>query len=105
MSASDRKSEVIIFRVSGPEHVLIKQKAEAHDLTVSEYVRCCAFDRPLIMRADHEALMELRRQGGLIKHLASIDRQNTYAYRVTLNLIQETLRRLTRDRKGPKTQS
>jgi hypothetical protein len=47
-------------------------------------------------RSDQEALRELRRQGGFIKHLASTDRQNAYEYRTALNLIQETIRRFGR---------
>ncbi len=42
-------------------------------------------------RVDAEALGELRRQGGLIKHLTSTDLQNAYEYRGILNVIQQTI--------------
>lgn len=84
------------MRLSHVEHDGIAKKAQECGLSVSEYLRSCALERPISTYADQIALGELRRQGGLIKHLASTDRQNAYEYRVTLNLIQETIRRIHR---------
>ena len=86
----------VLIRMSHSEHDAIAEKARECALSVSAYLRRCALGRPLSTHIDQEALRELRRQGGLIKHLASSDRQNAYEYRVTLNLIQETIRRLHR---------
>ena len=87
----------ILVRMNRAEHDAIMRKAEECTLSASEFLRRCALERPVSSNIDQEALRELRRQGGLIKHLASTDRQNAYEYRVTLNLIQETIRRLNRD--------
>jgi hypothetical protein len=65
-------------------------------LSVSEFVRRCALGRPLSTRVEIEAISELRRQGGLIKHLASNDRQHAYEFRVALKLIHDAIRRVTR---------
>lgn len=99
---SPRKSDAVLIRLSVEEHQHIKQLAQASTATVSEYIRCCALDRPLKARVDVDALRELRRLGGLIKHLASRDRVHAYEYRVTFNLLQQAVRRLDRDSKGPK---
>jgi len=78
----------------------IAAKARECALSSSEYVRRCALGRALSTRIDLEALAELRRQGGLIKHLASTDRQHAYEYRVALNLIQETISRVCAGRES-----
>lgn len=78
------------------ERDAVAHKAEQCSLSISEYMRRCALGRAVSSRSDQEALRELRRQGGLIKHLALTDRQNAYEYRVALNLIQETIRRFDR---------
>ena len=96
-----RRTDAILVRVSPDEHALLRQQADACAVAVSEYVRRCALDRPLTARTDIEALAELRRQGGLIKHLASTDRHHAYEYRVALNLLHEAIRHVTRDSKGP----
>jgi hypothetical protein len=82
--------------MSPHEYAAIAEKAKECALSISEFLRRCALGRAVSSRSDQEALSELRRQGGLIKHLASTDRQNAYEYRVALNLIQETIRRFDR---------
>jgi len=89
-----------LIRMSPPERDAIAKKARTCALSVSEYLRRCALGRPISTHIDQDALRELRRQGGLIKHLASSDRQHAYEYRVTLNLIQETIRDLNRVSQG-----
>jgi len=98
----DHRSDAILVRLSAQERTLIKQRAQSCAVTVSEYVRRCALERPMTGRIDIEALAELRRQGGLIKHLAASDRAHAYEYRVALNLIHEAIRRVVRDSEGPK---
>ncbi len=78
------------------EGSVISHNADACGLSLSEYMRRCALGLAIHSRVDAEALRELRRHGGLIKHLASSDRRHAYEYQVTLNLIQEAIRRLER---------
>jgi hypothetical protein len=82
--------------MSPNERDVVAEKADQCSLSISEYMRRCALGRAVSSRSDQEALRELRRQGGLIKHLASTDLQNAYEYRVALNLIQETIKRFDR---------
>jgi hypothetical protein len=102
---NDLKGDALLIRLRPDEHARIKQRAESCAVNVSEYIRRCALDRPLTARVDIEALAELRRQGGLIKHLALSDRSHGYEYRVALNLIHETIRKLIRDSEGPERKS
>jgi hypothetical protein len=92
--AVDRRSTFFLMRMSPTERATIDRKARQCNLSKSEYMRRCALGRPLSTQSDADAVSELRRQGGLIKHLASTDRQNAYEYRVTLNLIQDAIRRV-----------
>lgn len=89
------------LRVAPDERDAIATKAAECNLSVSEYMRRCALRRPLATRVDNQALAELRRQGGLIKHLASTDRQHAYEFRVALNLIHQTIRRIERAGESP----
>ena len=95
----------MLIRLSTDERTIIKERAASCAVTVSEYVRRCALERPLTARIDIEALAELRRQGGLIKHLASGDSSHAYEYRVALNLIHEAIRKLVCDSKSSKKKS
>lgn len=84
------------MRISPRERATIARKAHECNLSMSAYLRRCALGHPVSSRSDQEALRELRRQGGLIKHLASTDPQNAYEYRTALELIQETIMRFDR---------
>jgi hypothetical protein len=92
----DRRTIFVLVRMNPRERAMIARKAHECNLSMSEYLRRCSLGRIVSSRSDQEALRELRRQGGLIKHLASTDRQNAYEYRTALNLIQETIRRFGR---------
>ena len=94
--APNRKDGAILVRISVEDRAIIGRRASMCALSVSEFVRRCALGRPLSTRVEIEAITELRRQGGLIKHLASNDRQHAYEYRVALNLIHDAIRRVTR---------
>jgi uncharacterized protein (DUF1778 family) len=97
MNKTDTKmTKRLQIRMSPADRELISRKASQHNLSMGAYLRRCALNRPMSSIADQDALRELRRQGGLIKHLASTDRQNAYEYRVALNLIQETILRICR---------
>jgi len=82
------------MRMSPRERATIARKAHECDLSISEFLRRCALGRPLSTQSDAEAVSELKRQGGLIKHLASTDQQHAYEYRVALNRIQDAIRRI-----------
>ena len=104
-NGTDRKTDVMLVRLTAQEHATLRERAAFCGISVSEYVRNCALHRQIVARIDRTALAELRRQGGLIKHLAFSDRRNAYEYRVALNLLQVTIRRLIGDSESPQEAS
>jgi hypothetical protein len=57
------------LRVSEAERLEIAEQAETSRLTVSEYVRRRILGKRIIPKTDLAALAELRRLGGLLKHV------------------------------------
>jgi len=60
---------VIRVRVTAADRAHICKQAEAACLTVSEYIRRCATERVILSRTDDVMIRELRRIGGLLKHV------------------------------------
>ena len=57
------------LRLSGEEDARLTREAEAAGISVSEYMRRRFFGgRPIIARTDDQAIRDLRRLGGLLKH-------------------------------------
>ena len=63
------KKTNFIFRLTEDEKAFIAAQAEAAGLPASEYVRAIALGHEIRTRADVAVLNELRRLGGLCKHL------------------------------------
>ena len=63
------KNTNFIFRLTAEEKSFIHAQAEAAGLPASEYVRGLALGYEIRTRADAAVLNELRRLGGLCKHL------------------------------------
>jgi hypothetical protein len=66
------------LRVSEEERLEITEQAEASALTVSEYVRRKVLGRRIIPKTDLSVLAELRRLGGLLKHI-HLETRGTYS--------------------------
>lgn len=60
---------VINVRLTATEKAQLKEDADLAGVSMSELVRRRYFGRPLIAHADAVMLKELRRIGGLLKHL------------------------------------
>ena len=65
----DRLSAVVNVRLTAAEKARLKDDADLAGLSVSEFVRRRSFGRPIIAQADAVTIKELRRLGGLVKHL------------------------------------
>ena len=59
----------ITVRFSLKEHGSLKEQADIADLTVSEYIRRRAFGKRVASKLDMRTLAEIRRLGGLLKHV------------------------------------
>ena len=60
---------VINVRLTTAEKAALKEDADLAGLSMSELVRRRYFGRPIIANADAIMLKELRRLGGLLKHI------------------------------------
>ena len=60
---------VINVRLTSAEKATLKEDADLAGLSMSELVRRRYFGRPIIANADAVMLKELRRLGGLLKHI------------------------------------
>lgn len=63
------KNMILKFRLTEKEKDFIHAQAEAAGLPASEYVRAIALGHEIRTQADVAVLNELRRLGGLCKHL------------------------------------
>jgi len=66
---ADRLSAVVNVRLTTAEKAGLKETADLAGLSVSEYVRRRALGRAVLAQADAVTIKELRRLGGLVKHL------------------------------------
>lgn len=64
-----QRGERIGLRLSTEERAEIGEQAEVSGLSVSEYVRRRVWGRRVASKVDLKVLAELRRLGGLLKHI------------------------------------
>jgi len=69
-AAADMKQRVVAFRVTDEDYDRMRQSAELAGMTPGQYARARALGHPVIARCDLALINELRRQGGLLKHVA-----------------------------------
>ena len=67
-SQIERKTRIAL-RISEKEAQEVKEQAEASHLTLSEYARRRLLGKRIVAQADMNMLAELRRLGGLLKHI------------------------------------
>jgi hypothetical protein len=68
-SMKEQKTRRITFRLSEPEYARISDNLQVLGLTLSAFVRKSALGQRAASRADLAVLAELRRLGGLLKHV------------------------------------
>ena len=66
-----KREATIILRILPEEKTAISGEAGKAGLTVSEYIRCRVLGKPVKSRMSEKVINELRRLGGLQKHLAT----------------------------------
>jgi hypothetical protein len=92
------------LRVSEGEHLEITTQAEISHLTISEYIRRRVLGKRVVPQADLAVLAELRRLGGLLKHV-HLETRGTYS-ELTADAIRaleaytRTLERSHKERNG-----
>ena len=68
-NANSARQIRIGLRVSEEEALEMKEQAEASRLTLSEYARRRILGKRIVPQSDMNVLAELRRLGGLLKHI------------------------------------
>ncbi|OTP65696.1 hypothetical protein PAMC26577_38875 [Caballeronia sordidicola] len=70
---------MISLRLTASEKVRLKEDADLAGLSVSELVRRRYFGRPIVANADAIMIKELRRLGGLLKHV-HVESEGAYSH-------------------------
>lgn len=93
----DRLTERAAVRFTRNEYRQLCEQAALHGITVSKFIRARMTGARIASRADLVAIAELRRQGGLLKHL--VQTANTLNHRdvqTALTAITEAIGKLSR---------
>ncbi|MFA0924679.1 plasmid mobilization protein [Xanthomonas fragariae] len=69
VKGAEALTEKIAVRLTPDEKARLRDDAELASLSVSELVRRRYFGRPIVANADMVMVRELRRIGGLLKHI------------------------------------
>lgn len=90
---------VINVRLTATEKTKLKEDADLAGLSLSELVRRRYFGKPILANADAVMLKELRRLGGLLKHVHN-ESQGVYSKETAgaLVALKAYLEQLSRDR-------
>lgn len=87
----------ITLRCSKAEKLKLREDANLAGLSLSELIRRQYFRRPIVPAANMEVVREIRRQGGLLKHLIAATPHGEYddAVKHAIQLMDEYIRVLT----------
>ena len=90
---------VLNVRLTADEKSRLQEDADIASVSMSELVRRRYFGRPLLASADAVMLKELRRLGGLLKHV-HLDSHGAYSVDTAraLGAVTGYIQRLSRDR-------
>jgi hypothetical protein len=92
-----KREATIILRILPEEKAAVAAEAGKAGMTVSEYIRCRALGKPVKSRMSEKVINELRRLGGLQKHLATKYQHKKDAIDEVLVEIKAAIQRLDRD--------
>lgn len=92
-------SKRVGVRLTPSEHARLAEEAALHGVTFSAFIRGKVVGTTLRSRVDSTAILELRRQGGLLKHLVleskRVDRKQVAEL---LKTIETAIRRIAVDK-------
>jgi hypothetical protein len=105
---SEQKRNRVTVRLNDAEYAFLMQQADVCSVTPSSFIRSRALGKVIVPQTDLRVLAELRRIGGLLKH---IHNESNGAYSVqTADLLRQLssyIRKLSRERetKEPRKQA
>ncbi|MFT9027659.1 plasmid mobilization protein [Acetobacter indonesiensis] len=89
---------IVNVRLTTDEKDRLKEDADLAGMSVSELVRRRYFGRPIVAHADIVMIRELRRLGGLLKHLyLSSNGEHAQETLATLHALKEAIETISRD--------
>lgn len=89
------KTQTYKLRMSQDDYDAISQKASDCGLSMAEYMRRCAMGRQTRSYIDTQIINELRRLGGLQKHLYKGDQDHSKEYSEVLVAIKEAIKSIS----------
>lgn len=95
----ERATSRLELRLTSDEREQLRETAESAGMSVSELVRRRSLGRPVIASADLTTIRELRRLGGLQKHVINqlLDRREVTAECIaTIKALRDAVERLAR---------
>jgi hypothetical protein len=75
---TENLDNIVNVRMTAAEKARLREDAELASLSVSEFVRRRSLGRPVLAKADAAVIRELRRLGGLVKHI-HVDSKGAYS--------------------------
>lgn len=85
----------VACRLPVEEKVRLQAECEAHGISLSELLRARAIGTRLLSRIEAQAIAELRRQGGLLKHLVTqSDAIDPKQVREAISAIVDTVKKI-----------
>ena len=78
---------IVNVRLTSGEKEILRSDADLASISMSELVRSRYFGRPIISNTDEVMLRELRRIGGLLKHIHN-ESNGTYSSRTSAALVE-----------------
>ena len=96
MSDKPQRSAVVNVRLTEAEKAQLRSDAEVAGLTVSALVRRRALGRRVVASMDLTVVRELRRQGGLVKHLHHQSGAHSVETGRALRAIEQLIDRISR---------
>jgi hypothetical protein len=98
LNAKEPLDQRITIRLSQTEKNLLIEDAELAGLTTAELIRRRYFGKPIVTATDRATIRELRRIGGLLKHIFNQSHSNNQKVGTeiltTLNELKECIKRI-----------
>ena len=92
--SSDPKNTIMIVRMTQSERIALEDMASTAGMSMSEFVRRQSLGTPVVTKETSALIRELRRQGGLIKHIWLETGMVNKDAAVAISIIANTIRKL-----------
>ncbi len=95
-TAKRNKPVTVSFRLTDEDLTAVREAAEAAGLSPGQYARARTLGHVVMSRVDMTAINELRRQGGLLKHIALERQLPLSSIELALDAVVDAIHKLAR---------